>query len=103
MKIELPDFPKTHLWKKTNKNPKMIEERRSMLEKYFNIIINDPFIRGCTDVKNFIKTCKKGNVERRVYSLNKKKSSPSPRPKSLTRSTVSINKNSNIIFRPKRK
>jgi hypothetical protein len=26
IKIEhLPEFPKTHLWKKTNKNPKMIE------------------------------------------------------------------------------
>lgn len=51
----------------------MIEERRSVLEKYFSIVINDPFTRGCKDIKNFIRTCKTGNVGRRTYSLNTKK------------------------------
>jgi hypothetical protein len=49
----------------------MIEERRQTLEKYLNIILNDPFTRGCRDIKIFIKTCKTGNVPQKTYSLNK--------------------------------
>jgi|JI6StandDraft_1071083.scaffolds.fasta_scaffold05852_5 hypothetical protein len=46
MQYDMPDFPKTHFWKKTNKDPKLIEERRLQLELFFNTIVNDPLIRG---------------------------------------------------------
>lgn len=51
----------------------MIEERRLTLEKYFNIILNDSLTRASRDVKNFIRTCKSGNIGPRTYSLDIKK------------------------------
>jgi hypothetical protein len=50
----------------------MIEERRSMLEKFFNIVINEPFTRGSKDIKNFVRYCKLGDGFRRTFSLQKK-------------------------------
>ncbi len=44
-----------------------------MLEKYFGIVINDPFTRGCKDIKMFIRNCKTGNIGRRTQSLSMKK------------------------------
>jgi hypothetical protein len=43
---EIPPFPKTHFWQKTNNNPEMIEKRRMGLENYFSHVINDPYLRG---------------------------------------------------------
>ena len=71
IQLELPEFPKTHFWKKTNKNPKMIEERKLILEQYFNVVINDPFSRGYKDVKKFIRVCKLANRPVRCFSQRK--------------------------------
>ena len=71
MQLELPEFPRTHFWKKTNKNPKMIEERRETLQQFFSIVVNDPFTRGYKDVKKFIRICKLGNQRIRSFSQRK--------------------------------
>ena len=38
----------------------MIEERKKLLEKYFNILVNDPFSRGSKQVRKFISFLKGG-------------------------------------------
>ena len=60
MKLELPEFPKTHFWSRTNKNPQMIEQRRAKLESYFQIVLNDPFTRGYSAIKKMIRIFKVG-------------------------------------------
>jgi len=46
----------------------MIEERKLTLQKFFSIMINDPFARGTKEMKNFIKACKSGQRINRSLS-----------------------------------
>ena len=52
----------------------MILERKSVLEQYFNIVVNDPFTRGNKDVKKFISICKIGSNNTRSFSQRKRTS-----------------------------
>ena len=70
--FELPPFPVTHFWTKTNNNPQLIEKRRAGLEAYFSRVINDPFLRGYKEVKRIIALCKKKFKSRRNLSNDKK-------------------------------
>lgn len=42
-----------------------------MLEKYFNVLLNDPFTRGSKYMKKFVKLCKYGDKYKRTYSARK--------------------------------
>ena len=72
IQFELPPFPVTHFWQKTNSNPQLIEKRRVGLESYFARVINDPYLRGYPEVKRFIASCKKRVNNRRSLSNEKK-------------------------------
>ena len=45
-KFDLPEFPKTHFWISTNSDPDLIKQRRHKLEHFFNLVLNDPKLRG---------------------------------------------------------
>lgn len=68
---EIPPFPKTHFWQKTNNNPELIEKRRIGLENYFSHVINDPYLRGYPEVKKIIYMCKKDSGPKRRMSGGK--------------------------------
>ncbi len=68
LQTQLPPFPKTHFWQKTNASPELIEKRRAGLENYFSRIINDPYLRGYPEVKRIIRMCKKGAENKRRNS-----------------------------------
>ena len=57
-KFDMPEFPKTHFWISTNKDPDLVKKRRQKLEYFFNMILNDPKIRGHPEIKQFIKICR---------------------------------------------
>lgn len=46
----------------------MIQERKSILENFFSILVNDPFARGARQTKKFIQACKSGNKINRSLS-----------------------------------
>lgn len=46
----------------------MIQERKTKLEKCFNILINEPNMRGSHEMKQFIKACKFGDRVKRAFS-----------------------------------
>ena len=83
----MPEFPSTHFWKKTNNNPTLIEERKTKLENYFGIVVNDPFTRGHTSMKKFIRLCK----------LEEKLQRPKSYDKRTTGDTVTKSKSLSII------
>lgn len=63
-----------------------------MLEKYFNVMVNDPFTRGSKCMKKFIKICKYGDKFRRANSAGKHtvNTTPETRPQSLKKVNKSI-------------
>jgi len=88
IQFDLPPFPKTHFWQKTNNNPQMIEKRRSGLENFLSHVINDPYLRGYPQVKRIIKMCKKGSIcKRRLSDLKTEDSSGAPRSYSFDKAS----------------
>jgi hypothetical protein len=65
-KYELPEFPKTHFWRSTNKDLLRIEKRKQKLVYFFNILLNNPALRGQPEIKQFIKIIKKYGEKSKV-------------------------------------
>ena len=97
MQIELPPFPKTHFFIKTNSDPILINERKAILQKFFSIIIDDPFTRGTKLIKKFLKSFKNEYRLRKSFSGMKKEKIKKARIKSMNKTNDSITININEL------
>ncbi|CAD8106688.1 unnamed protein product [Paramecium primaurelia] len=74
LKTELPTFPKSYWWKSVNSNFQLIEQRRQLLDSYFQNLIQIKLVRESLIYKNFILVALKEN-DKKVQKENKTKRS----------------------------
>ncbi|CAK59843.1 unnamed protein product (macronuclear) [Paramecium tetraurelia] len=72
LKTELPVFPKSYWWKSVNSNTQLIEQRRQLLDSYFQNLTSIKSVRESLIYKNFLLVALKES-DIRVQKENKEK------------------------------
>ncbi|CAD8194314.1 unnamed protein product [Paramecium pentaurelia] len=72
LKADLPAFPGSYWWKSVNSNIQLIEQRRQLLDCYFQNLIQIKLVRDSLIYKNFILAAQKEN-DKKVQKETKEK------------------------------
>ncbi|CAD8113901.1 unnamed protein product [Paramecium sonneborni] len=72
LKADLPIFPGSYWWKSVNSNLQLIEQRRQLLDSYFQNLIQIKKVRDSLIYKNFVLAAKKES-DKQVQKENKEK------------------------------